>query len=182
MPIKGEIVGPFPPGADPEAYDRERRRLLWQLPMGLYLLGSVDAAGERRNLMTLNWLMQVSTRPKHVAISVEHSALTCELVRDSGRFAVSLVGREDRALVRKFVKPAAHDREARTLNGLGYTTATTGAPIAAVAIGFLDCEVRHEVDAGSHRLFVGEVVDAGGAPADPVPVLRMEDTRMSYGG
>jgi hypothetical protein len=36
---------------------------------------------------------------------------------------------------------------------------------------------------GSHSLFVGEVLDAGFAiGGENVPVLRMEDTRMSYGG
>ena len=177
MTTEGDLVGPIPEGVEPSEYDRLRRRVLWSLPMGLYLLGSRDA--ERLNLMTLNWLMQVSTRPKQVAISVEKSAVTHGLVRSGGAFAVSVLSREDRAVARKFVKPAVHDPEARTLNGFAYHVATTGAPIAEVAAAYLDCEVRQCVDVGSHTLFVGEVVDAGG---HEVPVLRMEDTRMSYGG
>jgi flavin reductase (DIM6/NTAB) family NADH-FMN oxidoreductase RutF len=35
---------------------------------------------------------------------------------------------------------------------------------------------------GGHTLFVGEVVNAGFQQAEETPVLRMEDTRMSYGG
>ena len=39
------------------------------------------------------------------------------------------------------------------------------------------------VEVGSHSLFVGEVLDAGfAAGGEDAPVLRMEDTRMSYGG
>ena len=49
------LVGPFPPGADPDAYDRLRRRVLWRMPAGIYLLGS--AAHGRRNLMTHNLAM-----------------------------------------------------------------------------------------------------------------------------
>ena len=49
-------MGPFPPHvAGDEAqedYDKLRRRLLWSLPYGLYVVGS--RAGSRRNLMTLN--------------------------------------------------------------------------------------------------------------------------------
>lgn len=172
-------IGPFPAGADPDEYDRSRRRLLWRLPMGLYLLGS--ASDGRANLMTLNWAMQVSVRPKQVAVSIERSALTHELVAASGCFALSLIDREDRAVVRRFVKPAVHDRARRTLNDLGYSTAATGAPIPDLAAGFLDCEVRATLEAGSHTLFVGEVVAAGDRQGDR-PVLRMEDTRMSYGG
>ena len=49
----GEPVGPFPQGADPEEYDKLRRRVLWKMPSGLYVLGA--GYGGRRNLMTLNW-------------------------------------------------------------------------------------------------------------------------------
>ena len=58
----------------------------------------------------------------------------------------------------------------------------TGAPILADAAAWLDCELRHELACGSHTLFVGEIVACGGDAADGLEVLRMEDTRMSYGG
>jgi flavin reductase (DIM6/NTAB) family NADH-FMN oxidoreductase RutF len=178
MAHHGELVGPFPDGVDPEEYDRLRRRVLWQLPMGLYLLGS--STGGEKNLMTLNWAMQVSTRPKHLAVAVERSAVSHRLVSEGRCFSLALLARDDRALVRRFVKPAEHDPAARTLNGVAYETARTGAPIPSVAVSFLDCEVRDELDAGSHSLFVGEVVAAGGG--QEAEILRMEDTRMSYGG
>jgi len=42
--------------------------------------------------------------------------------------------------------------------------------------------VRQTVDTGDHTLFVGEVVDAGFQKAEDTAPLRMEDTRMNYGG
>jgi flavin reductase (DIM6/NTAB) family NADH-FMN oxidoreductase RutF len=158
-----------------------RRRLLWKLPMGLYVLGS--RSDERRNLMTINWAMQVSLQPKHVAVSIEAAAVTHSLVAAGGCFSLSLLSRDQRAEVRKFVKPALDDPAAGTLGGVSYTEATTGAPIPEIAVAWLDCEVRHRLDVGSHTLFVGEVVDAGFAEGgEDSTVLRMEDTRMSYGG
>ena len=149
--------------------------------MGLYVLGS--RSGERRNLMTINWAMQVSVQPKHLAVSVEASAVTHRLIADGGCFALSLLSREQRAEVRKFVKPAVEEPGAGTLNGMAFREAVTGAPIPEIALAWLDCEVRQHLDVGSHTLFVGEVVDAGFAEgAEDTPVLRMEDTRMSYGG
>ena len=35
---------------------------------------------------------------------------------------------------------------------------------------------------GDHTLFLGEVADAGFQKPEDTPVLRMEDTRMNYGG
>ena len=47
---------------------------------------------------------------------------------------------------------------------------------------YADCEVRSTVDVGSHTLFLGEVVDAAFQKPEDTAVLRMEDTRMNYGG
>ncbi len=172
-------VGPFPEGADPEAYDRLRRRVLWQMPSGLYVVGS--HAGERYNLMTLNWATQVAFDPKLVAISVEKVAVTHELVSLGRSFSLNLIDREDRALVRKFVKPV--DRvPAGLLGGCPFRTVATGAPVLERAIGFLDCGLRQSMDVGSHTLFVGEVVEAGFQKNEDTEVLRTQDTRMSYGG
>ena len=181
MPIQGEEpVGPFPSGADPVEYDKLRRRVMWAMPSGLYVIGS--AAGDRLNLMTCNWCTQVASTPKLVAASVEHEAVTHALIQDGKAFSVSIIDREDRAIVRKFTKPVEVDAEAKTLNGFPYVVRTTGAPILAQAVAWLDCRVAQAVDVGTHTLFVGEVVDAGFSKDEGTPVLRMEDTRMNYGG
>ena len=178
------LVGPFPAGADSDeakdAYDRLRRRVLWTMPSGLYVLGARD--GDRLNGMTLNWATQVSDEPKLLAVSVEKPAFTHELLLAGRVFTLNVIDREDRAIVRKFTKPVEVDRAARALNGFPYREGTTGAPILLQAVGYLDCEVRQTVDCGSHTLFLGEIVDAGFNKAEESAVLRMEDTRMNYGG
>ena len=191
-PVPGPLVGPVPEGRDPEEYDRLRRRLLWALPTGLYVLGSRH--GDRRNLMTASFVTQVATDPKLVATSVEAGSVTAGLVTGAGVFALTMLGRGERAVVRRFVKPAADvevDEESGrgTMSGEPVVRAPSGAPVLAVAGAWLDCAVRHRLELGSHVLFVGEVTDCGvGAPGDapggelPEELLRMEDTRMNYGG
>jgi flavin reductase (DIM6/NTAB) family NADH-FMN oxidoreductase RutF len=174
-------VGPFPPEVDPDEYDKLRRRVLWTFPSGLYVVGS--RAGDRRNLMTTNWITQVSFDPKLVAVSVENEAFTHELIAAGGSFAICTVDREDRAIVRKFTKPVEVDASAKTMNGFPFHDgAVTGAPVLDQAVAFVECEVRNPVDVGDHTLFIGEVVNAGFQKAEDTAVLRMEDTRMSYGG
>jgi flavin reductase (DIM6/NTAB) family NADH-FMN oxidoreductase RutF len=185
MPVKEGPVPPYPEGVDsPEAqdeYDRLRRRVLWKMPSGLYVIGSTDK-GERRNGMTANFVSQLSFDPKWVGVSVEREAFTHELIEAAACFAISLIDREDRAIVRKFTKPVEVDLAAKTLNGFEFIERATGAPILEQAVAFVDCEVRERVTAGDHTLFVGEVVDAGFLKDEDTPVLRMEDTRMNYGG
>jgi flavin reductase (DIM6/NTAB) family NADH-FMN oxidoreductase RutF len=181
VPVQSGIVGPVPDGRDAEEYDKLRRRVLWSMPSGLYVLGS--RAGDRRNAMTLNWATQVSSDPKLLAVSVEKGAFTHELVAEGGAFSLNIVDREDRAIVRKFTKPVEVDAGARTLNGFPFSDgAATGAPVLDQAVAWVECRVRQQVDVGDHTLFVGEVVDAGFSKPEDTPVLRMADTRMSYGG
>jgi flavin reductase (DIM6/NTAB) family NADH-FMN oxidoreductase RutF len=186
MASTGIPVGPFPAHVNDtdeahDAYDRLRRRVLWTIPSGLYVVGSTDG-GERRNGMTLNWLTQLSFDPKLVGIGVEHGAFTHELIEAGGVFSVCLIDREDRAIVRKFSKPVDVDLTARTLNGFPFQEATTGAPILSQSVAYLDCVVRDRLVGGGHTLFVGEIADAGFLKPEDTPVLRMEDTRMNYGG
>jgi flavin reductase (DIM6/NTAB) family NADH-FMN oxidoreductase RutF len=178
-------VGPYPPGVDTDdqkdEYDRLRRRVLWKMPSGLYVVGSTDGA-ERRNGMTMNWVTQLSFDPKLVGVSVEQTAVTHELIEAGGCFALSIVDREDRAIVRKFTKPVEVDLAGKTLNGFPFVERITGAPILAQAVAYLDCAVRDRMAVGHHTLFLGEVVDTAFLGDEEADVLRMEDTRMNYGG
>jgi flavin reductase (DIM6/NTAB) family NADH-FMN oxidoreductase RutF len=58
----------------------------------------------------------------------------------------------------------------------------TGAPVLAQSVAYVECEVRQPVDIGNHTLFLGEVVNAAFLKDEATEVLRMEDTRMNYGG
>jgi flavin reductase (DIM6/NTAB) family NADH-FMN oxidoreductase RutF len=182
MAVKEGPVPPFPDGADPDEYDRLRRRVLWKLPSGLYVVGSTDK-GARRNGMTLNWATQVSFDPKWLGVSVEHGALTHELIEAGGVFSLNIIDREDRAVVRKFTKPVEVDLDASTLNDIPYFDGpATGAPVLAQSVAYLECEVRQPVEIGDHTLFLGQIVHAAFLKDEETAVLRMEDTRMNYGG
>jgi flavin reductase (DIM6/NTAB) family NADH-FMN oxidoreductase RutF len=179
--VQGEIVGPIPVGQDPGEYDKLRRRVLWAMPSGLYVLGSTDK-GDRRNGMTINWVTQLSFDPKWIGVGVEKAAFTHELIEAGRCFSLCMIDREDRAIVRKFTKPVDADLAAKTLNGFPYVERVTGAPILAQSVAFLDCEVHDTFTAGEHTCFVGEIVEAAFLKPEDTPVLRMEDTRMNYGG
>ncbi len=185
MATKDGPVGPYPVrvASDDERveYDKLRRRVLWKMPSGLYVVGSTDR-GERRNGMTTNWVTQLSFDPKWVGVGIERDAFTHELIEAGGVFSVCLIDQEDRAIVRKFTKPVEVDLAAKTLNGFDYVERVTGAPVLAQSIAFLDCEVRDRMEVGNHTFFAGEVVDCDFLKPEDTPILSMSDTRMNYGG
>lgn len=180
-------VGPIPQGRDPDEYDRMRRRVLWMLPTGLYVLGT--RALSRRNLMTISWVTQVALEPKLLGVGVERKAVTHELLSEGGVFSLNILSRDRRELVRRFAKPVEDQSVddgsgVGVMNGEAVRREATGAPVLDVATAWIDCELRHTLALGSHSWFVGEVVACGRSEVaeEEVGVLRMEDTRMSYGG
>src|SRR5664280_771718 len=178
------------------------------MPTGLFVVGS--RWGDDVNLMTANLVMQISTTPKLVAMAVETGAGTRQRVQKSEKFSISILARSDRAIVRRFVKPAREvefgpDRAIVAIQGEPVMEVSTGVPILGCSVGWLACEVCQTVELGggagregSHILFIGEVVDVGEVSGDREPdsdaggadhagperhgALRMQDTRMNYGG
>jgi flavin reductase (DIM6/NTAB) family NADH-FMN oxidoreductase RutF len=172
---------------DPAAdeFDRHRRRVLWSLTTGLYLVGS--RAGDEVNLMTANLVVQVSMEPKLVAVALEHESVTARLVRAGEAFSLTVLARADRDVVRRFVKPVvdverAPDGRVKSMSGHAVEEVGPGRlPVLASNASYLLCRLERVDELGSHDLCIGEVSEVGGEPAE-ADVLRMEDTRMHYGG
>ena len=157
--------------------DQLVNRLTWKIPNALALIGS--RAGEERNAMTASWITQLSMEPVLIGVGVENTAVTHRLISEGGSFTVNLWDSADTRVFVKFSKPATYADG--TLNGRAVREAATGAPVFDEAIAWMDCEVRHAIDLGTHTLFVGEMVD-GDIRVDDVRSASMSDTRMKYGG
>jgi len=157
--------------------DELLNRVTWKIPNALALVGS--RAGDERNAMTASWITQLSMDPVLIGVGVDNDAVTHRLISDGGSFTINLWDAQDTKVFVKFSKPATDDGDA--LNGRQVRPATTGAPVFKDALAWMDCEVRHRIDLGTHTLFVGEVVDAG-INDDDARAAAMSDTRMKYGG
>ncbi|MDE0163226.1 MAG: flavin reductase family protein [Acidimicrobiaceae bacterium] len=157
--------------------DQLVNRLTWKIPNALALIGS--RLGDERNGMTASWITQLSMEPVLIGVGVDNTAVTHRLISEGGSFTVNLWDATDTRVFVKFSKPATYADG--TLNGRSVREATTGAPVFTEAIAWMDCEVRHAIDLGTHTLFVGELVD-GDIHVDEARSASMSDTRMKYGG
>ena len=96
-------------------------------------------------------------------------------------FALCIIDREDRAIVRKFTKPVEVDlrEDVERLpvprrSGDRGTRARSRSHASSARSGNRRGREPH--------LFLGEVVNAAFLKDEATEVLRMEDTRMNYGG
>ncbi|MCC5921963.1 MAG: flavin reductase, partial [Cyclobacteriaceae bacterium] len=105
---------------------------------------------------TVNWAMQVSRKPKIVAVAVPLMSDLNETIDYSGHFALHLVGFENRKMVENFwnkieIKDGA-------INGEPYHT-DTGHFIIDRVVGYIICKVTHSVNQGDSMIHFGELID-----------------------
>jgi flavin reductase (DIM6/NTAB) family NADH-FMN oxidoreductase RutF len=153
-------------------YDRrvatgeELRGLMRLWPHGVSVL-SVDVEGDRMGV-TVSSLVSLSLEPPLVAVSIGKQASCYELVRQAGRFAVSLLGADQEELARRFASgrpPLVHWQGVPTREG-------TFAPLIDGALGWIEATTRAEHDAGDHTLFVADVVTVARGPSRQALVYR----------
>jgi flavin reductase (DIM6/NTAB) family NADH-FMN oxidoreductase RutF len=154
---------------------------------GMYVIGSQGPAG--LNVMAAHWLMQVSFKPRMVALSIENDARTLANIRESRVFSVNVMGDNSRELIAGFLQPANSSKVlGRTgahgvvdkLAGVPHKVMGTGCPVLKDALAWFECEVEGGIPTGDHTLVVGRITDGGqinhGKP------LRDDDLGWTYSG
>ena len=141
----------------------ELREVMRRYPAGVSVV-TVDREGERLGL-TVASLVPVALVPPLVGISIGREAALHELLRAAGGFAVSLLRADQVELAQHFargVPPIALWHGIEILEG-------SRAPLLAGAVGWLECRLEAEHEAGDHTLFLGRVEHAeGGTPGRPL--------------
>lgn len=118
--------------------------------------------------LTANSFASVSLDPLLVLVCVDRAAASHACIIDGGAFAVSVLGLGDEPLARRF---SSGDRAAR-FDDLDLRVETTGSPVLAEALAWLDCRVTGVHGAGDHSIVVGEVVACGARGGEPLVFYR----------
>jgi flavin reductase (DIM6/NTAB) family NADH-FMN oxidoreductase RutF len=129
--------------------------LFHRLSYGVYVVGV--SAGERRDGFTAAWVMQASFDPLLLALSINPSNASYELLHAGGGFIVNVLKQGQLELARRFGTRSGRNED--KLAGIRWRPGRTGAPILEQALGYLDCELSRRHRAGDHELVLGRVVD-----------------------
>jgi flavin reductase len=144
------------------------RALMRRFPSGVAVV-TVDANGEQLGL-TVGTVVPLALEPPRVGISIAREAALHELLREAGRFSVSLLAAGQEAVAQHFargVPPIAHWHGIETREG------RHGAPLIEDALGWVECSLWAESPVGDHSFFVGEVLDCELGDARP-PLLYLD--------
>lgn len=151
----------------------ELRAVMGRFPAGVAVV-TVELRGQRIGL-TVASLVSLSLEPPLVGVAIRRDAALHELLREAGRFGVSMLGEGQDSLAQHFargVPPIA------LWEGIAVRN-QEGPPELDGAVGWLTCAVTAEHPAGDHTFFVGDVDAAEAGPArSPLVFYRQSYTTL----
>lgn len=129
-----------------------------------------------RHGLTLTAGCSLSTDPSSVLVCVNKSAGGHDTIKQSGSFCWNILAGGHADLAKKFAGQDGSKGDVRFTEGL-WRELITGAPCLIEAICSFDCRVSASYDAGSHTIFVGEVVaQATDLDREPLVYVKGEFT------
>lgn len=141
-------------------------KVLHNLTCGLYMLASKD--GSHRSGCIINTVMQVTSKPLRITVTVNKANYTHDLIAASGVFTVSLLDQTAPfGLFQHFGFQSGRDVD--KFKDLSVKEDANGVPyLTWASCGYLSCKVVSSMDLGTHTQFLADVIDAqaleGSAP------------------
>jgi len=134
------------------------QKALHQLSYGLYVVCS--RKGDRLNGQIANTVVQVTSEPPTIAVSINKSNLTHQFIAASKVLTASVLSRDTPlSFIGHFGFKSG--REIDKLEGVNYKIGETGAPVVTDnALAYLEARVIQQLAVGTHTIFVGELVAA----------------------
>lgn len=150
---------PRPPSVQPE---RRFRDAMAQFATGVTIIAAPLRPDEFVGF-TANSFNSVSLDPPLIVWSLARHSRSLAAFESAPRYAVSVLGRDQVDLARRFSRPHA-DRFA----GVDFRLGAAGAPLIEGAVAWLECRHYALHPAGDHMLFIGEVEACAFRAAPPL--------------
>lgn len=141
-------------------------RSLQKLSYGMYVVTAVR--NDKLYGCVINTAVQITSSPEQVAISVNHDNATHDAILQSGTFAISILPTDcDPALIGGFGYRSS--RDADKFEGVSYHL-ENDMPVLDAAMGWCTCQIEQSMDAGSHTIFLGKVLQGAVTREDAIPM------------
>lgn len=113
--------------------------------------------------MTASSFASVSLEPPLVLVCLDKSSRTRELLVETGRFAVNVLGEGQEDVAVAFARSGD-----KPFEEIGHRIDHPGAPFLEGAIAMLACTTDNVVAGGDHDIFIGEVTATEIRPGPPL--------------
>jgi flavin reductase (DIM6/NTAB) family NADH-FMN oxidoreductase RutF len=140
----------------------EFRRACARFATGVCVLTTSTADGRPHGL-TVNSFTSLSLDPPLVMAAIARVSAYLAAFESSGFFAVNILTEEQRPLSVRFAR-----REEGRFTGAAWNAGVTGSPVFEGTLGVIECRTVQWLDAGDHRVLVGQAVAAVVRPGRPL--------------
>ncbi len=131
---------------------------LFNLSYGVYVV-TAWADGGKPTGCVANSAMQITSSPATVAVSINHDNYTNKCIKDTGVFALNILGESvDPLIIGGFGFRSGKD--CNKFEGIDHLVKGY-LPVLPQAISFISCKVINTMETDTHTVFLGEVTDAG---------------------
>jgi flavin reductase (DIM6/NTAB) family NADH-FMN oxidoreductase RutF len=96
------------------------------IPYGLYVLTTVSKDGKDVGAATVNWITQSSFNPPLVVAGVKADSGAQQHIKDTGTFAINVLGKDQLDLAFNFFK--SHERDGNSIGGQAFEPGPVTAP------------------------------------------------------
>jgi flavin reductase ActVB len=132
---------------------------------GVTVITSMNPQGDPAG-MTATAFTSVSVDPPMVLVCANAESRTSAAIAEHGSFAVNLLASDDRALAELFAS-----RTEDKFEGVEWTLQDPGVPVLARALASVRCRVARTIEAGTHLIYLGDVVGADSIEGEPLIYL-----------
>ena len=134
------------------------KKVLRNLSYGVYVVTSKD---DDRNVGCIaNSVMQVTSNPMTVAVSINHDNYTNSCIKKSGKLAISILKEDsDAKIIGEFGFKTSRDTD--KFENISYSIVDDLAVINDFC-GYLICEVIDKMETDTHTVFLAKITNAGG--------------------
>ncbi|MCD4774558.1 MAG: rubredoxin [Candidatus Aegiribacteria sp.] len=142
---------------------------LFTITYGLYVVGS--SSGKKLNGQIANTVFQITSDPVKVAVSINKTELTHELISKTGKCCIGVLSENaDLTFIGNFGFKSG--RDVNKFSDIPYMLTPSGCPIPEENIlAYIDIEICNTIDVETHTVFIGEVTNCG---------ITGEGTPMTY--
>lgn len=138
------------------------RAVMRRVPTGVTIVTTV-VDGKPKGF-TANAFASVSAAPPMILICVNRQARSHPLIAAAGHFCVNVLRLDQRELAERFASHANDDPFA----DVAYRIDRSGSPVFDDALAYLDCELSAEHAAGTHTIFIGNVLGCAARDGSPL--------------
>ena len=121
--------------------------------------------GKARGGLTATAVCSVSADPPQILVCVNKSASAHDTIGSAGFFCVNILAPDHRKIAERFAGMDGVEGDARFGDMGEWSTLTTGAPVLKGCPVSFDCKLVSEVSAGTHTIYIGQIIDIA---LDPV--------------